>query len=272
MNSILSRANTRLNNVIGNTAAPALAAPIISSSSTSFILPVIVVLLIVVIILIAVFYKQIMNGINSSYDAMRSSLGATNKQQLGPSQGNVAVLDAPEAPQDEKAQPNVNLVDKVLPGRQEVFNVSENHYTYYDAEPLCKALGAELATYDQIKESWDKGGDWCNYGWTKGQLAVYPTQSATWEKLQSGPEEQRRACGRPGLNGGHFDNPELRFGVNCYGVKPAQSKHDADKIAKRDGQPLTPGALEFDKKVSHFRSEADHVGVLPFNNSTWDSP
>jgi hypothetical protein len=161
-------------------------------------------------------------------------------------------------------------VEKVLPGGgSEVFSVSSNRYTYYDAEPLCKALGAELATYDQVKDAWNKGADWCNYGWVKGQMAVYPTQKETWEKLQSGPEEQRMACGNPGLNGGFFDNPELRYGVNCYGSKPSQSKHDATQVAK--GTPLSPGALEFDKKVSMYRSQADNIGVLPFNNNKWSA-
>lgn len=161
-----------------------------------------------------------------------------------------------------------SVVDKILPGT-EVFNVSSNRYTYYDAEPLCKALGAELATYDQVKEAWGKGADWCNYGWVKGQMAVYPTSEETYQKLQGGPEDQRQACGRPGMNGGFFDNPEMRFGVTCVGNKPPQNKHDEAQAAK--GAPLSPDALAFDKKVSQFKSEASHIGLLPFNPSKWTS-
>jgi hypothetical protein len=153
----------------------------------------------------------------------------------------------------------------------EVFSVSKNTFTYYDAQPLCKALGAELATYDQVKTAWEKGADWCNYGWVKGQNAIFPTQTDTWQKLQGGPEEERGACGRPGVNGGYFDNPELRFGVNCYGPKPSQSTHDEATIAKRTGQPLTVGALEVEKKVNKFLSEADNIGVLPFSGNKWSS-
>jgi hypothetical protein len=130
-------------------------------------------------------------------------------------------------------------------------------------------LGAELATYEQVKDSWEKGADWCNYGWVKGQTAVYPTQKATWEKIQAGPEEQRTSCGVPGLNGGFFDNPELRFGVNCYGPKPNQSQHDAAKAGL--GMPLSPEALEVEKKVAKFRSEASSLGVMPFNREKWSS-
>ena len=27
-----------------------------------------------------------------------------------------------------------------------------------------------------IIEAYKKGAEWCNYGWTQGQLATYPTQ------------------------------------------------------------------------------------------------
>lgn len=162
------------------------------------------------------------------------------------------------------------VMAKLLPsGGQEVFSIAANRFTYGDAEPLCKALGAELATYEQVKEAWGKGADWCNYGWVKGQMAVYPTQKETWDKVQAGPEEQRASCGNPGMNGGFFDNPDMRFGVTCYGQKPAQSKHD-EQIASK-GAPRSPGVLDFDKKVSKFRSEADHIGLLPFNTGKWQS-
>ncbi len=165
----------------------------------------------------------------------------------------------------KKAEMNI---EKILPGGKEVFNVSSNRYTYYDAEPLCKALGAELATYEQVKDAWSKGADWCNYGWTQGQMAVYPTSDETYKKLQSGPEEQRMACGRPGLNGGYFDNPEMRFGVNCYGAKPPKSQHDAEEMSK--GAPISPDALAFDKKVNQYKSEIDTIGLNPFNSHSWN--
>jgi hypothetical protein len=165
----------------------------------------------------------------------------------------------------KKAETNI---EKILPGGgKEVFNVSSNRYTFYDAEPMCKALGAELATYDQVKEAWSKGADWCNYGWVKGQMSVYPTSEETYTKLQGGPEEQRMACGRPGVNGGYFDNPEMRFGVNCYGAKPPKSKHDDEDISK--GAPVSPDALAFDKKVNQFKNEADTIGINPFNSHSW---
>lgn len=183
----------------------------------------------------------------------------------------------PGSQEDELAAPPKNpldashLVEKVLPvgGKNEVFSVSSNKYTYYDAEPLCRALGAELATYDQVKEAWSHGADWCNYGWVKGQMAVYPTSKDTYDKLQKGPAEQAAVCGKPGVNGGFFDNPELRFGVTCFGPKPAQSQNDETKITA--GLPLSPDALEIDKKIQQFKRETDSIGILPFNSKAWSS-
>ena len=100
-------------------------------------------------------------------------------------------------------------IKKAFDPEKQIFNISRNVYTYDDAAPLCKAMGAELATYEQIVEAQQHGADWCNYGWIKGQMAVFPVQEKTWNKLQTGPQEYRNACGKPGINGGFFDNPEL---------------------------------------------------------------
>jgi hypothetical protein len=218
------------------------------------------IMFIVIVVLLVVFYRDIKNWLP---DSLNDLFNGPKKEE-----------DRPEPTPNTVPMPNnmtpvsppANIVNQLLPGKKEVFNVSSNKYIYSDAEPLCKALGAELATYDQVKAAFDQGADWCNYGWTKGQLALYPTQEGTWEKLQLGPEGQRQACGRPGVNGGYFDNPELRFGVNCYGTKPKQSAHDS---AINKGAPISPDALDFDKKVSMYRSDADDIGILPFREGAW---
>ena len=222
-----------------------------------------------VILVFAIFWKQISDGFRVLYDKTRQAFGAAPAPTPTGSEGE-DVTQKPEAPQDDTVHEK-RMVEKILPGRQQVFNISKNNYTYYDAEPLCKALGAELASYEQVKKAYADGADWCNYGWVKGQMAVYPTQTNTWEQLQQGPEDQRDACGKPGLNGGFFDNPDLRFGVNCYGVKPEQKDHDATAVAQGDAAPLSPGALEFEKKASQYRGEANTIGILPFNKTAWSA-
>jgi hypothetical protein len=165
----------------------------------------------------------------------------------------------------------MSSVEKQLPLKKdpEVFTIKENRYSYDDAEPLCKAMGAELATYEQVKEAWDKGADWCNYGWVQGQMAVYPTQPETYEKLQKGTKAQRTSCGKPGVNGGYFDNPALKFGVTCYGVKPPQKNHDATLLPSGEANPYDPDALEFDKKVAEFKAMSENIGIMPFKAGDW---
>ena len=104
---------------------------------------------------------------------------------------------------------------------KQVFNVSNNLYNYEEAQKVCAAFDASLATYDQVETSYNNGAEWCNYGWSEGQMAYFPTQKETWEKLQNNPNT-KHACGRPGINGGFIDNPYIRFGANCYGIKAPQ--------------------------------------------------
>ena len=264
-----------VNNVVKNIGIAPINLPITTESTAQAgwitMLMIFGVLVFIFSVVFVFFQQEITNGLNSFFTSVRNALGM---EVAPPPPSDKNEVTKPSVPPDQESNIPTTIAEKMLPTGapgSEVFAVSKNTFTYYDAQPLCKALGAELATYDQVKAAWDKGADWCNYGWVKGQNAIFPTQTDTWQKLQAGPEEERGACGRPGINGGYFDNPELRFGVNCYGPKPAQSTHDEATVAKRTGQPLTVGALEVEKKVNKFRSEADNIGVLPFNGNKWIS-
>ncbi len=237
------------------------------SNTTGGILPggiaIVGIVFLIVLVLVFVYYDKVKEWAEDMIDFIKR--GGKKAEEPPPPP---PVVMAPPTNVQQPATP-AGAVEAILPGKKEVFNVSSNRFKYGDAEPLCRALGAELATYDQVKAAFDSGADWCNYGWTKGQLALFPTQKGTYEKLQLGPEGQRMACGKPGLNGGYFDNPELRFGVNCYGNKPSQSAHDASKTNK--GTPISPDALAFDKLVAKFKSDSDNIGIMPFNEEHWSN-
>jgi hypothetical protein len=277
LNSTVNRAFTQTQNKM-NTAMANVGMPSMPSlpGGIPLALGIFVLLIVVFLVVFSMYSQQMKDGYEYLMTTVKQWMGQPTSPlpPMGAEEPGKDVLEKAVPPQavlpGEKAVTKP-LVEKILPniGSPEVFNVSKNTFTYYDAEPLCRALGAELATYDQVKSAWEKGADWCNYGWVKGQAAVYPTQKETWERIQAGPEEQRRACGDPGLNGGYFDNPELRFGVNCYGSKPNQSQHDEAKM--NQGAPLSPGALEVEKKVSKFRSEASSIGIMPFSSNKWSS-
>jgi hypothetical protein len=275
MNSILPL-NVAAPNVKSNSFSLTNTAANATGSSTGWIsaLGIFAALVLLFMILITFFGNQLTDGYNSLLNSIKAALGFHREPPPPPTMGPGQVTEPSIPPQNEtgpEKEASKPLVEKILPsgGSPEVFNVSKNSFNYYDAEPLCKALGAELATYDQVKNAWERGADWCNYGWVKGQTAVFPTQKDTWNKLQAGPEDQRTSCGIPGLNGGYFDNPEMRFGVNCFGPKPEQSQHDATDAAT--GIPMSPEALEVNRKVAEFRTEAASLGIMPFNNQKWSS-
>lgn len=212
--------------------------------------------------LIYMFKSEIERGWSDMTSSIGSFFGADTSTPKSASEVE------PEEESPEESRSIGAVVEKVLPSfGKEVFNVSSNKYSYYDAEPLCKALGAELATYDQVKEAWSKGADWCNYGWVKGQMAVYPTSQETYDKTQNGADAGD-VCGQVGVNGGYFDNPELRYGVTCYGKKPANTLKNAGDIERNT--PTSPDALAFDKKVAEFKRQASTIGILPKNSHTWE--
>lgn len=171
--------------------------------------------------------------------------------------------------EDNEKSGSKSIFNSLMKRDKSVFNISRNLYSYEDAEPMCKAMGAELASYEQVLEAYKNGADWCNYGWVKGQMAVYPTQEKTWQKLQEGPAANKFSCGRPGVNGGFFDNPDLKFGINCIGKRPLENETDDSKNLAEFTIPPTVEQIEFDKKVNKFREGLGNVSVLPFNKDQW---
>jgi hypothetical protein len=131
--------------------------------------------------------------------------------------------------------------------RDQVFNIPGNYYSYDNAKALCSAYGADLANYQQIEDAYKNGGEWCNYGWSADQMALFPTQQATFDNLQKikGHEQD---CGRPGVNGGYIANPQVKFGVNCYGNKTKINQEEDELMKTSSPYPKTMQDIEFQKK------------------------
>ena len=226
--------------------------------------------LILTLSIVIYFRDQISDGFNMAWQKIKGLFTRSDTQDMPPpsmpEKRSIPISTVmPELAGLQSIEKSIESnVSKLIPKRKEVFNIAQDVYTYSDAEPLCKAYGAELATYDQVKEAWKKGADWCNYGWIKGQTAVYPTQKATYDKLQAGPEEQRGSCGVPGINGGYFDNPDMHFGVNCYGSRPNSNEAD-ERYKEANRQNNTPDGMAYDKKVRDFKAQLNQIPVNSFN-------
>lgn len=152
--------------------------------------------------------------------------------------------------------------------RPQVFNIPGNNYVYNDAKALCQAYGSRLATYQEVETAYNKGGEWCNYGWSDGQMALFPTQQKTYDELQKIPNHEND-CGRPGINGGYMANPALKFGVNCYGYKPRMTSEEEELMQTLPPYPLTEKDIEFEKRVEYWKNKLTDILVSPFNHNNW---
>ena len=150
---------------------------------------------------------------------------------------------------------------KIMP---QVFNIPGNYYGYEDAKALCSAYGAKLANYDQIEKSYGRGAEWCNYGWSDGQMALFPTQKDTYAKLQQTPGHEND-CGRPGINGGYMANPALK----CYGYKPKITNEEEELMRNTQPYPKSEKDILMEKRVDYWQDKLDEILVSPFNYNTW---
>ena len=92
----------------------------------------------------------------------------------------------------------------------------------------------------------------------------------TYDNLQS-IEGHENDCGRTGINGGYIANPEIKFGVNCYGNKPKITSEEEDLMKATTPYPETTKDLAFQKRVDFWKNKVDEILVSPFNYNTWGS-
>jgi hypothetical protein len=155
--------------------------------------------------------------------------------------------------------------EEALPEREsssgEVFHLRDNIYNYDDAKAACNAYNSRLATLKEVINSYKNGSNWCNYGWSQGQLALYPTQTKYWKKLQE-KTSTKHNCGAPGVNGGYFHNPYFEIGANCYGGRPQEPK--ASRFISD-----APTDLELRTKDFKDLIDANKLKVAPFSDSKW---
>ena len=169
-----------------------------------------------------------------------------------------------EAGSDLGAGPSLKM-------RKQVFHIPASIYDYDNAKALCNAYGADLANIDQMEEAHSSGAEWCSYGWSDNQMILYPTQKSTWDELQkSSDPAKKNSCGRPGVNGGFFEDTSKKLGVNCYGPKPdinpSSSKLMASIQNYEAGKMLNP---EHDARVNQMREKINDIVIAPFNKGAW---
>jgi hypothetical protein len=145
----------------------------------------------------------------------------------------------------------------------EVFHVESNTYTYDDAKGVCELLGARLATYEEVERAYQNGANWCSYGWSDEQLALFPIQKSLYNELKTIPGHQHD-CGRPGVNGGYIEDGTTQFGVNCYGKKPYMTEKDSEFMKN---YTYTPTISQEDQ--SKIENTVNDILIAPFTKDKW---
>jgi hypothetical protein len=237
-----------------------------------------------VVILILDFFKYIFGwSLDDIMAQIKSLFGGetSNEEDEEKKEGEEAEEESDQNEETTVGQQKCKEYEEEDDPNAEVFNVSNNLYTYDDANAICKSYDAKLATYDQVEKAYNNGAEWCNYGWSEGQLALFPTQKSTYDELQkldvgvTDPTKKRgNNCGRPGINGGYIANPYVRFGVNCYGKKPDATDADLQMMENKKNQvyPKTPEELELEKKIEHWKKNKNkYLTLNSYNTQKWSS-
>ena len=146
----------------------------------------------------------------------------------------------------------------------EVFHVQHNNYSYDDAKGVCELLGSRLATYEEVERAYQNGANWCNYGWSDDQLALFPIQKSLYNELKTIPGH-KHDCGRPGVNGGYIEDSSTKFGVNCYGKKPYMTDNDAEFMKN---YTYTPTMSPEDQ--SKINDAVNNILIAPFSKDKWN--
>jgi len=148
--------------------------------------------------------------------------------------------------------PNISHTSK-----EQTYHV-QGRFDYMNAKAICKAYNGQLANIKQVTDAYDKGADWCDYGWSDDNMVLYPTQYKSWKSYQE--SEDKEQCGRPGVNGGYNNNLFQRLGVNCFGKKPKLNGPMPKHVVPQ-------GAI--DKRVEYWQSKLKNLTVAPFNYKEW---
>jgi hypothetical protein len=205
---------------------------------------------------------------HNNNDSSGSSSGPSGSSSDSSGSNGSSDISIFEKIKDSVSPQESNKFGSKLKLKKQVFNVPGNYYNYENAKAICKAYDSDLATYEQLENAYNNGAEWCNYGWSANQMALFPTQLNTYNNLQK-IKGHENDCGRPGINGGYIANPKVRFGVNCFGFKPKITKEEDELMKTHTPYPETLQDKEFQNKVDYWKDRVDQILLSPFNYNIW---
>ena len=106
------------------------------------------------------FFKYIIDFSNSNICINDNNDNNDNNEKINSKENNI-----------ELPKINIPIIEN-----EEVFHIANQDYTYKQGKCKCESYGAKLATKNQITDAYNKGANWCTYGWSEKQEAYYPVQ------------------------------------------------------------------------------------------------
>jgi len=220
------------------------------------------------------FFQNNGNGSKNTASKQAPPSAVLTSSSLNTTAGTVSHTSADVPPLPTQSSIPLGYKNTGVSQQPEVFNVSENIYAYTDAPAVCKAFGADVATYEQIVAAAQNGANWCNYGWSAEQRVLYPVQKDIWKKMQGNYGGNKGSCGvswpsqfnsvNYGVQGGFQPNQNMQFGVNCFGVKPApRAKESVKTILMSDSD------IALANQVSQIQNNMERITLLPYNQNDW---
>ena len=171
-------------------------------------------------------------------------------------------------PVDESSDVVTGGESEIVEQKPEVFFVETNNigarFKSTDSETVCTKLKSNLATYTQLLEAVNKGGEWCYYGWIK-------KTDGTIDGYMPNKDGNCNADTKQPIAGPYQDiATDDILGVNCYGIKPDM---DADFRAEYNKEQETVmKALKDDAAAKKaFSDKIKNSNVSPFNPNDWSS-
>ena len=202
-----------------------------------------ILLFIIFILIIAAVGTHYFLGIN---------LTATIQSLFNKPEVDVAIVQPTKHPQPSPGPRPIQPDTK-----EQTYHV-QGKFDYMNAKAVCKAYNGKIANIQQVMDAYDKGAEWCNYGWSDDNMVLYPTQYKSWKKYKElGNKEE---CGRPGVNGGYNHNLFQQLGVNCFGKKPKLNGPMPTYVLPQAG---------VDKRVEYWQSKLPNLTIDPFNYKEW---
>lgn len=151
-------------------------------------------------------------------------------------------------------------------------------FTYLEAKEICKLYKGTLATFEQLQDAFNNGANWCHWGWLNDETVAYPIQEEYWNNIE---KIHKGYCGpTAGINRIKNINLLQKFSINCFGIKPKQTKKDKENekklelnINKYDSLTEQIRKCKKEKQIERQKELVSklkkNVVILSFNKKKW---